>query len=388
MKKFREYLTDNILNFWLKNAVDEKNGGIFTCLDEKGQIYGREKSVWFQGRALWCFSKAYNIIEKNERFLRAAELIYRFLPKCTDSDGRMFFSVTEDGTGIQKRRYYYSETFAAIGCAEYYKARGDYAAAELAERYFDTAYELFVHPEKSKPKFNPKAAPYKALAPVMIMLSTAQVMRSTGINNEKYNRIASSCAQEILRGGYINREIGALLENVGKNGEFINTPAGRTVNPGHSFEAAWFLMAEGLFSGDKGLTDAGRDIIDFTMPRGLDAVHGGIRAFGDTLDQPPSALEWDMKLWWPQNEAIIANRLAYGIFGDEKYKNNYEMMLEYAFGNFEDPENGEWYGYLHYDNTVANKLKGNLFKGPFHLPRMLMILADFEENGNMEKFFG
>ena len=57
------------------------------------------------------------------------------------------------------------------------------------------------------------------------------------------------------------------------------------------------------------------------------------------------------------------------------------MMLEYAFGNFEDSENGEWYAYLYYDN------KENLSKGPFHLPRMLMILADFEENGSMEKFF-
>lgn len=34
----------------------------------------------------------------------------------------MFFTVTEDGKESQKRRYYFSETFAAIGCAEYYKA--------------------------------------------------------------------------------------------------------------------------------------------------------------------------------------------------------------------------------------------------------------------------
>ena len=36
---------------------------------------------------------------------------------------------------------------------------------------------------------------------------------------------------------------------------------------------------------------------------------------------------------------------------------------EYIEKYFVDEECGEWYGYLHYDNTVANTLKGNIFKG-------------------------
>ena len=103
---YKSELTNDILPFWLNDAIDRKNGGIFTCLDREGKIYGREKSVWFQGRALWVFAKAYNLIEKREEYLDAAKTIYSFLPKCTDSDGRMFFTVTEDGRCIQKRRYY------------------------------------------------------------------------------------------------------------------------------------------------------------------------------------------------------------------------------------------------------------------------------------------
>ena len=124
MQSYKENLQNNILSFWLQNAQDTVHGGIYTCLDEAGNIYGREKSVWFQGRALWVFSKAYNVIEKKPEYLAAAENIYRFLPLCGDENGRMFFTVTEDGREIQKRRYYFSETFAAIGCAEYYKATG------------------------------------------------------------------------------------------------------------------------------------------------------------------------------------------------------------------------------------------------------------------------
>lgn len=33
-------------------------------------------------------------------------------------------------------------------------------------------------------------------------------------------------------------------------------------------------------------------------------------------------------------------------------------------------ENGEWFGYLHRDGRVSTTLKGNLWKGFFHHPRM------------------
>ena len=112
---FKEYLSGDVLPFWLKNGIDEEHGGILTQLDRDGSLYGTEKSVWFQGRALWTFSKAYNLIEGNEEYLDAAKRIYSFIPRCTDKDGRMFFTVTQDGREIQKRRYFFSETFAAIG---------------------------------------------------------------------------------------------------------------------------------------------------------------------------------------------------------------------------------------------------------------------------------
>jgi len=371
------------LEFWLKNSIDNTNGGIFTCIDREGNIYGREKSVWFQGRALWTFSKAYNLIEKNEKYLDAAKTIYSFLPKCTDTDGRMFFTVTEDGREIQKRRYYFSETFAAIGCAEYYRATGDTKVLDDAKKYFDVAYECFTGVRKNTPKTNPQNCNMKALSPVMIMLSTAQTMRS--VTGEKiYCDIASSCLDEILDGGFLTQN--ALLESVSTDGDFVNSPSGRVVNPGHSMEAAWFLMAEGIVSGNTRATEAGRKIIDITWPLGWDKANGGIIAFTDVCDMPPVQLEWDMKLWWPQCETMIALKMAYELFGDESYKQKLDMLKEYCKKYFVDDSFGEWYGYLHYDNSVSTTLKGNIFKGPFHIPRLYMIMSVLEENGKIENY--
>ncbi len=372
-----------ILNFWLSNSIDYENGGIFTSLDREGNIYGRDKSVCFQGRALWSFSKAYNIIDKNPEYLKAAKNIYEFLPTCTDTDGRMFFTVTEDGREIQKRRYYFSETFAAIGCAEYYKATGDNNVWADAEKYFDVAYECFTGIRKTAPKTNPENCSMKALSPVMIMLSTAQTMRSVN-NDEKYDAIAQKCVEEILNGGFLREN--ALLESVNTEGKFVDSPSGRIVNPGHSMEAAWFLMTEGIISKNQSAIDAGKKIIDFTWPLGWDDKNGGLIAFTDVCKKPPVQLEWDMKLWWPQCETLMAMSMAYMLFKDEKYKKMYEQIKEYCKNYFVDKEYGEWYGYLHYDNTVSTTLKGNIFKGPFHVPRMYMFMTVLEEDGNLEHF--
>ena len=69
------------------------------------------------------FSKAYNFIKKDERYLKAAVDAYNFIRNnCYDKDGRMFFTVTGEGTGIQKRWYWFSESFAVVGSAELYRA--------------------------------------------------------------------------------------------------------------------------------------------------------------------------------------------------------------------------------------------------------------------------
>lgn len=382
--EFKKELLNNILPFWLKNAVDYENGGIYTCLDRQGNIYGTDKSVWFQGRALWVFAKAYNLMDKNEEYLKAAKNIYSFLAKCTDSDGRMYFTVTADGRELQKRRYYFSETFAAIGCAELYKATGEEDYLESAEKYFKVAYECFTGVRKNQPKINPENIDSKALSPVMIMLSTAQVMRSVDSLRKKYEPLCKELLDEILHGGYLTEK--ALLESVTKAGEFIDSPNGRIVNPGHSLEAAWFIMAEGIITDNREAVDAAKRIIDITLPLGIDKKHGGVIAFTDVDGKPPVQLEWDMKLWWPQCEAMIALRLAYLRFKEERYNALYEEIKSYCDKYFCDSECGEWYGYLHYDNTVSTTLKGNIFKGPFHIPRLYMIMATLDESGSIADF--
>lgn len=379
---YKKYLTEKVLPFWLKGAIDTEEGGIFTSLDREGNIYGRDKSVWFQGRSLWTFAKAYNAIERKEEYIAAAKRIFDFIPRTVDTDGRMFFTVDNTGCGIQKRSYYFSETFAAIGSAEYYQATKDKNAKEQAEKYFAVAKRCY--DDKSK---TPSGLPIKELALPMIMMNTARCLASSLPDGEHYARLAREFAEEIMTGGYFSEELGVLLEKITQNGAVIDSPTGRVVNPGHSLEAAWFLMVEGVLGHCDEFLAFAKKIIDSTMKVGIDRKYGGVFGFLDAKGLPSPMIEHDVKRWWPQNEAIIANRMAYELFGEEKYREAYESLCDYAFGKFADNEYGEWFGYLHYDGTLLNTAKGNDFKGPFHLPRMLMILSAVDE-GRLFEFFG
>jgi N-acylglucosamine 2-epimerase len=109
--------------------------------------------------------------------------------------------------------------------------------------------------------------------------------------------------------------------------------------------------------------------------RGWDTEHGGFFYYRDVFDKPVQEYWQDMKFWWPHCEGLIAAALAYQVSGEEKYARHHQQLHEWSFRHFPDPEHGEWFGYLHRDGTPSNRLKGSLWKGPFHLPRMLACLA-------------
>lgn len=369
---YRDMLLDNVIPFWMKYSPDWKNGGYYHYLDRDGSILSPDKSVWIQGRGTWIFSRLYNVLEKRSDWLNLAKLGYDFLIKhCFDTDGRMFFKVTNDGRPLRKRRYWFSETFAAIGCAEYAKASGDSDALEKADRIFDLILKLYRNPGLREPKVYPQTRQTKSHSETMILIATAQVMREVK-NDDSYNEVIDDCISELFN-SFVKYDEKALLENVGPNGEILDSlPEGRCINPGHAIETSWFLLTEALYRNDQDLIKKALDILDWSLERGWDNEYGGLLYFTDLQGKPPEQMEWDLKLWWPHSEALYALLLAHHITGSEKYETWYEKVHKWTFEHFVDQEYGEWFGYLHRDGTVSLPVKGNVWKGPFHIPRYLL----------------
>lgn len=368
---YRKDLVENIMPFWLKHGLDKVHGGVYTCVDRDGSLMDTTKSVWFQGRFGFIAAFAYNNVEKNPEWLAASKSCIDFIEKyCFDQDGRMYFEVKEDGTPLRKRRYVFSESFAAIAMSEYALASGDRGYAEKALALFKRIQRFIATPGVLEPKYLP-ALEAQGHSITMILINTASRIRAVIEDPALERQIDDSLAA--LEKYFIHPEFKALLEMVGPNGEFIDTCNGRVINPGHCIETAWFILEEAKYrQWDKKLVDLALTILDWSWEWGWDKEFGGIINFRDCRNLPCQDYSQDMKFWWPQTEAIIATLYAYQATGDEKYLEMHKRISDWTYAHFPDKECGEWYGYLHRDGTVAQPAKGNIFKGPFHIPRMMI----------------
>ena len=370
-ESYKKDLTENIMPFWMKYGLDRENGGVYTCVDRDGSLMDTTKSVWFQGRFAFICSFAYNNVEKNQEWLDAAKSTLEFIEKhCFDEQGHMYFSVTAEGKPLRKRRYVFSETFAAIAMSEYALATGDQHWAKRAIQVFEDTQRFLATPGFLPAKFEADVK-LQGHSIVMILINVGSCIRKVVDDPKLTQQIDESI--EKLRKYFIHPEFKCLLETVGENGEFIDTNMTRTINPGHCIETSWFIMEEAKLRGwDKPMLDMALQVFDWSWDWGGDKQYGGIINFRDCKNLPPQDYSQDMKFWWPQCETIIASLYAYLGTGDEKYLYRHERISEWTYAHFPDAEYGEWYGYLHRDGTVAQPAKGNLYKGPFHIPRMMI----------------
>ena len=367
---YREDLVKNIMPFWMEHGVDREHGGVYTCVDRDGTLMDTTKSVWFQGRFAYICAYAYNNIEQRAEWLDAAKSTIDFIEAhCFDTDRHMFFEVTADGTPLRKRRYVFSESFAAIAMAEYSKATGDKTYADKAMHIFRDMRRRLTTPGLLEPKYLPTMEA-QGHSITMILINVANVLRQVCDDAELEEQTELSI--KALAQYFIHPEYKALLETVGPKGEFIDTINGRLINPGHCIETSWFLLDVAERKGDKELQKLALQILDWSWDWGWDKEFGGIINFRDCKGFPQQDYSQDMKFWWPQCETIIACLYAYKLTGDEKYLERHRMISEWTYAHFPDHEYGEWYGYLHRDGSVAQPAKGNIFKGPFHVPRMMI----------------
>ncbi len=365
---YKNQLLKDTVPFWFPRSIDQKYSGYLLMRDWDGSLIDEDKAVWIQGRAAWLLATLYNTVEQKQEWLEGAKSGIDFLKKyCFDTDGRMFFHMTREGKPVRKRRYFFSETFAIIAFAAYAKATGDEEIATEARNLFGKCIEYATQPGLLEPKFT-NTRPAKGIGVPMIMLNTAQQLRET-IGDPRCDEWIEKWIGEIET-YFVKHDLRCVMEQVAPDGSIIDHIEGRTLTPGHAIEGSWFILHEAKHrNNDAHLIDLGCKMLDYMWERGWDEEYGGLFYYRDVYHKPVQEYWQDMKFWWPHNEVITASLLAYTLTKDEKYAHWYQKAHDYAYSHFHDQKYGGWFGYLHRDGSLAQTAKGNLFKGPFHLPR-------------------
>lgn len=369
--KYQANLLDSVIPFWVRHSVDWKQGGYFTCLERDGTVYDPRKYVWLQGRQIWIFSRLYNQVEQRPEWLEIAAHGMRFLlGHARDAQGRYYFRLARDGRPSFFQRKPYAAVFAVMALAEYARTGAGSEYRDAAVGLFWQVIEWIRQPALLGREALPGQPSFQSLGDSIVIAKMALEIADFDLDS-RLGPLMEACLDEALLHHEPERDV--LLEFRGGGPEARLYPEGRLFNPGHSVEAAWLLWLLAERTGRTRELPRIERILEGSLAFGWDSEYGGLHYFMDIEGRPLLQLEASMKLWWPHAEALYATVLAYSRTGEARWFAWLERIDDYSFRQFDDPGFGEWYGYRDRQGNLTHSLKGNHYKGCFHVPRALLL---------------
>ncbi|XP_069895586.1 N-acylglucosamine 2-epimerase isoform X1 [Dipodomys merriami] len=373
---------DRVVAFWVEHSHDQEHGGFFTCLGHDGKVFDDLKYVWLQARQVWMYCRLYRHFQRfhQSQLLDSAKAGGEFLLRCArvaPPGKKCAFVLTRDGRPGKVQRTIFSECFYTMAMNELWRVTGDVRYQNEAVGMMDEIV-YWVREDPSglgQPQLSGAPAAEPMAVPMMLLHLVQQLSEDDAELAGKYGELEDWCAHRILQ--HVQRGGQVVLENVSVDGKELPGCLGRHQNPGHALEAGWFLLRYASRKEDPKLR---AHIIDkfLLLPfhSGWDEEYGGLFYFKDADGLCPTQLEWDMKLWWPHCEAMVAFLMGYRDSGDPALLRLFDQVAEYTFRQFRDSERGEWFGYLNREGKVALTIKGGPFKGCFHVPRCLAMCEE------------
>ena len=380
-----KHLTEEVLPYWLERTPDSELGGIFSYFHPDGTLKNTDKNIWFQGRALWTYAVTWRLCEQKQEYLDLCRIIFPFLQACVRRYEKLPFITTREQNSLKLRPvYYYSEMFAAMGCAQYFRICKEPEVWETAELLFDRIWNWYLENQHTTQEL-PEAAPIpvKTFGLHMAMLATCQFLRNAAPEPEKYDRACAMAIAEIRSGGYLDPSKGLLFEHRTLEGAPLELPLGKISVPGHIYEAAWFVMCEGAVKQDPEILALGKTLLDSAMPENFEKETLVIPTVCD-LSQPLGASLTGDYLAWPQQEAIIAFRLGYALYGEDRYlelSRAIEATMQGYFRQF----GTTWIREIRTldGEFISSLADGNHINGPFHYERYLLAMGALENTGSI-----
>lgn len=409
LKQFYEkHLKQDILPFWLNNAVDDEYGGYYTCFNNEGsKLLSTDKFTWSQGRMVWVFAKlsGMDIFSDMERgkFLSLARSGAEFLMKyCLLQNGNCTFIMNREGKPVSYEAdgkldtSIYADCFVVLGLSKYVCYSKDQEVLDFAKALYKSIVKR-IDDNSFYCEPYPIINGFKTHGIPMILLNTSQelsealkVLRDSEV--DMVEQRANQYMNEIMN-NFVS-ESNLIHEMIRTDNSFaLDKLVGSYINPGHSTEDIWFLIHQCLKNDDWNSIEKCASVLKRTFETGWDKEFGGFLLFADMNGGQPkgniSGLEnekmvhkilndWDNKLWWPHSEGLYSMLLAYKLTKDIEFYEIYNKIHKYTFTTFpnEDKSIGEWIQIRDRKGEPAKKVVALPVKDPFHIIRNILLIID------------
>jgi mannobiose 2-epimerase len=372
----------NILNYWLKNAPDDVNGGFWGEIDQDNQVVaGAPKGSVLNARILWSFSAAYNH-RPDDVYLQMAHRAYEYIVNhFIDPDfGGVYWSVDEKGNQLDTKKQVYASAFTIYGLSEYYRASG----IESAKQQAIDLYRLLVDKSYDHNKTGYLEALTRDWQSIDdLRLSSKDANEKKTMNTHLHVLEAYTNLYRIWPDDGLKTQIETLIDNFLDH--FIDRDTRHlvlffdddwirrsdTISYGHDIEASWLLPEAAEVIGDYTRRKQLRDIclqIANTALEGIDTDGGLWYEY-----EPVSWHLINQKHWWVQAEAMVGFFNAWQINRNPQYLelsiNNWNFVKDKIL----DKQNGEWFWGIATDgNIMPGEDKAGVWKCPYHNSRACM----------------
>jgi cellobiose epimerase len=379
-------LVDNILPFWMREAVDERHDGFvgFIAGDGTRNVDASKGSI-LNARILWTFSAAHRVLGA-DGYRVVADRAARYLgAHFVDAEhGGVRWMVRADGTALDDRKHVYAQAFAIYGLSEHFRATAEPSSLQLAiglfrllERHaYDTVHGGY------EEAFDREWVP---LDDVRLSEEDADERRSMNTHLhvlEAFANLYRVWPDPLLRHRlvelvelFLARIIDACRGHLHLFFDRDWTPKSEIISFGHDIEASWLLLEAADVLGDDALRAR---VLPRCIALARAALAEAIDPAGGIYNEAAvaGALDTD-KEWWPQAEAIVGFFNAYQESGAEELLLAAERTWDFTKRHIVDRTGGDWHRRVARDGSVRpGHEKVGPWKCPYHNARAcLEIMA-------------
>lgn len=386
-REMRVELTDRILPFWGRQAIDTVNGGFHGRMEADGTPDpDSPRGGILNVRILWAFSAAHRALGDDETRALADrarnEVVGRFLDP---AHGGLYWMVDPRGRTLDDRKHVYAQAFAIYALAEHHRATGEESSLRRAGDIFRLLEEHAHDPEHGGYR-EAFARDWSPLADVRLSGRDLDAPKSENTHlhllealTTLYRVWPDALVAERLR-ELVELFLGSIVDgSTGHTRPFFDADwsvRSSVVSFGHDIETSWLLEDAADRLGDAGLTARAGEVAlllaDTVLREGFDGESGGVFYEVDADGTVDRAKEW-----WTQAEAIVGFLHAYQETARQEFLTAAWGVWAFVEAHMLDRAHGEWLRRVDRDGTPQPQHeKVGPWKGPYHNTRACLQVME------------
>ncbi len=382
----KDELVNNILPFWSEKMPDIENGGFFGRIDGSDHIHNdADKGCVLNARILWTFSSAFRVL-KNPDYLKTAERSKDYLLEYffDDKYGGVYWLLDQKGNMKDGKKQIYAQAFAIYGLTEYYRVTNDKICLERAIDLFHLI-EKFSYDTQLGGYFEAFSREWGQIDDLRLSAKDANEKKT--MNTHLHILEAYTNLYRIWKNDSLRKQLRKLIENFtdkivnlktyNLNMFFDEEWNDKTdlVSYGHNIESSWLIYDAAQVLGDEEISENVKKICLRIAEKSMEGLMGdGSMIYEKFFDS--DRIDTD-RHWWVQAETVVGFLNAYHLTGREEFLNISLAEWRFIKANLIDRQNGEWHWSVN-QNLQANlkEDKAGFWKCPYHNSRMCLEIIE------------